>query len=155
MKKTEQKISFHYLVSPFHFPERNRLKEFLAKKIEMEGREVETINYIFCDDDYLLQMNQQYLKHDTLTDIITFELSPKGQPVVSDIYISVVRVKDNAKHFKVSFLDELLRVVFHGALHLIGYKDKSKEQLLVMRGKEDEYLKDYRVSRGTSRNRKD
>lgn len=123
--------------------------------MKKEGREVETINYIFCDDEYLLQMNQQYLNHDTLTDIITFELSPKGQPVVSDIYISVERVRENAKHFMVSFSDELLRVVFHGALHLIGYKDKSSEQVQVMREKEDEFLMNYRVSRGTNRNRKD
>jgi rRNA maturation RNase YbeY len=155
MKKKEQKISFHYLVPPFHFPDRDRLKEFIIKRMKKEGREAEAINYIFCDDEYLLQMNQQYLAHDTLTDIITFELSPKDQPVVSDIYISVERVKENATQFKVSFSAELLRVVFHGALHLMGYKDKSKEQAQVMREKEDEFLKAYNVSRGTKRKSKD
>jgi rRNA maturation RNase YbeY len=148
MKKQEKKIRFHYLYPKFYFPERNRLKVFLLKQLKKEGKSAEAVNYIFCDDEYLLQMNQQYLQHDTLTDIITFELSPKGQPVISDVYISIDRVKENAASFQTSFLNELLRVIFHGVLHLAGYKDKQQEQEQEMRRKEDEYLELYKVSRG-------
>ena len=155
MKKVPQNISFHYLVPPFAFPNRNEIKDFLLKQLKKEGKTVEAINYIFCDDDYLLQMNQQYLEHDTFTDIITFELSPKGQPLVSDIYISVERVKENAATFKTRFTEELLRVIFHGALHLAGYKDKTTEQSDLMRRMENEWLERYTVSRGTQQKKKD
>ena len=149
MGKTDQDIQFHYLVPPFYFPDRTRLKSFLLAQLNKEGKGVEAINYIFCDDAYLLQINQQYLHHDTYTDIITFELSPKGQALVADIYISIERIKENAKKFKVSFLAELLRVIFHGAIHLTGQKDKTGEQTQQMRKKENEWLSLYAVSRGT------
>ena len=149
MKKLESAIQFHYLVRPFYFPRRNALKKFILKQLKKEGKTVEVINYIFCDDKYLLQMNQQYLNHDTLTDIITFELSEPTQPLVSDIYISVERVKENAASFHNSFANELHRVIFHGALHLAGYKDKRKKEEMMMRQKEEEYLKEYFVSRNT------
>lgn len=100
-------------------------------------------------------MNKQYLNHDTLTDIITFELSPKETPLTSDIYISIDRIKENAKDFHTSFTNELHRVIFHGALHLSGYKDKTKEQAQLMRSKEEEYLKKYLVPRGTHTRNKD
>ena len=149
MKEALQKIKFHYLYKPFHFPERNRLKTFILKKLKKEGKEVGAINYVFCDDEYLVQINQQYLKHNTLTDIVTFELSTKNQPLISDIYISIERVKENAGKYGVPYLEELRRVVFHGALHLAGYKDKKKADIKLMRQKEEEYLRDYNVSRGT------
>lgn len=149
MKAAVQAIHFHYLVPSFHFPDRSRLKSFLANQLQKEGIDIDTINYIFCDDTYLLQINQQYLKHDTLTDIITFELSPKSQPLLSDIYISVERVKENAAIFKTSFRKELHRVIFHGALHLAGYKDKKKEDQVKMREKENEWLTKYFVPRKT------
>jgi rRNA maturation RNase YbeY len=108
-----------------------------------DGKEVEAINYVFCNDEYLLGINQEYLRHDTLTDIITFELSGPGQPLLADIFISVERVRENAANFKVSFLSEIRRVIFHGVLHLAGYKDKKKEDKKRMREKEAECLQDF------------
>lgn len=104
---------------------------------------IEAINYIFCDDAYLLKINQQYLYHDTYTDIITFQLSPKGQALLSDIYISVERVRENASLFNTSIKRELHRVIFHGALHLCGYKDKTKADALKMRMAEEKALNLY------------
>ncbi|HUC80519.1 MAG TPA: rRNA maturation RNase YbeY [Flavisolibacter sp.] len=150
MANDYQHIQFHFVVPPFHFPNRTALKQFLTKQFKGEGKEVEAINYIFCDDSYLLQINQQYLQHDTYTDIITFELSPKAHPLVSDIYISVERVKENAVSHRVSFKNELHRVIFHGALHLCGLTDKTKEQAATMRQREDEWLGKYLVPRGTA-----
>jgi probable rRNA maturation factor len=115
MRKADiDKIKFHFLSGRFHFENRTELKAFLLRQLKKEGRSVEAINYIFCDDTYLLEMNRQYLKHDSYTDIITFELSPKGQPLVSDIYISTERVQENARLYKSSFKVELHRVIFQG-----------------------------------------
>ena len=135
-----KKISFHYVDIRFPLNQRKQLKEFLLVLFKKEGRQVDQINYIFCDDKYLLQLNQDYLNHDTLTDIITFELSPPDVPLISDIYISVERVRENAGFFKTPFYKELHRVIFHGALHLCGYKDKSKTEISRMRSAEDKYL---------------
>lgn len=100
------------------------------------------VNYIFCTDKALLKINQDFLKHDYYTDIITFDLS-EGDEVVAEIYISIDRVKDNARKLGVSFQRELHRVIFHGALHLCGYKDKSPKDSTMMRNREDFYLKKY------------
>ena len=149
MKGKTDDIQFHYLTQGFSLKHRTALKAFILDLFEREGKEVDTLNYIFCDDEYLLGINQQYLNHDTYTDIVTFELSGKGEPVISDIYISVERVRANAGTFGTSFTHELHRVIFHGALHLSGYKDKSKEQAKLMRSKEEEYLNRYFVPRDT------
>lgn len=149
MKDALQKIKFHYQYPSFFFPHRNKLKIFLLNQLHGEGKKVETINYIFCDDNYLLQLNRQFLKHDTLTDIITFELSQRGQPILSDIYISIDRIKENAVFFKQSFNHELMRIIFHGALHLAGYKDKTMNDTRRMREKEEMYLQQFYVSRKT------
>ena len=133
-------IQFHYQSDRFHFPERNRMKEFLLRLLKKEGKKVEHINYIFCTDAYLLELNRQYLKHDTYTDIITFELSEANQPLLADIYISIDRIRQNAQKFETSFSRELQRVIFHGALHLCGYKDKTASDAQLMRKKEDQYL---------------
>jgi probable rRNA maturation factor len=101
------------------------------------------LTYIFCNDDRLLQMNQQFLAHDTLTDIITFDLSEKKTELEGEIYISVERVKENAGKYQVSYLNELHRVIFHGALHLCGFKDKSDEDKKLMRQMEDKCLAAY------------
>jgi probable rRNA maturation factor len=143
MKGKTNAIQFHFLTKGFTLKHRTALKSFILELIEGEGKEPDTLNYIFCDDEYLLGINQQYLNHDTYTDIVTFELSEKGEPLVSDIYISVERVKANAQAFGTSFTHELHRVIFHGALHLCGYKDKNKEQAVQMRRKEEEYLQKY------------
>lgn len=146
-KPAADKIQFHYLSQPFTFRRRRGLKAFLIELFAKEGRTVEAVNYVFCTDEYLLQINQDYLKHDTYTDIITFEFAPKGQAVVSDIYISIERVKENAFELGQSFQLELHRVLLHGALHLCGYKDKNVKQAKQMRQKEDSYLNSYFVSR--------
>jgi rRNA maturation RNase YbeY len=154
MAKDLDKISFHYITRPFNFQNRNGVKKFILQQLRKEGRKVEAVNFVFCDDAYLLEVNKQYLKHDTLTDIITFELSPKALPLLADIYISVERVKENAVLFKTSFKNEIHRVIFHGVLHLSGYKDKTEKDGELMRKKEEEYLKRF-FSRGTYHNRKD
>jgi len=145
-KAARDKIRFHFLTTPFHFRSRTRLKDFLLKQIKKEGKSIESLNYIFCNDEYLLGVNRQYLNHDNYTDIITFKFSTKEQALLSDIYISVERVKENAELFNTTFTKELHRVVFHGALHLCGYMDKTKEQSQQMRNKEEILLGRYFVS---------
>ncbi len=141
-------IQFHYLVEPFYFPYRTRLKNHLLSVFRKEGRRVNHINYIFCTDEYLLEINRNHLNHDTFTDIITFPYSLGKEPVLSDIYISVERVRENAAALGIAFLIELNRVIIHGALHLVGYRDKTKEEIRKIRSREDYYLK-LVVSRGT------
>lgn len=146
---TSNPIQFHFLSGPFYFPDRTRLKTYLAKIFRKEGCRVQHINYIFCTDTYLLQFNQDFLNHDTYTDIITFQLSHKGEPLLSDIYISTERVRENSKIFHTTFKKEIHRVILHGAFHLCGYSDKSKEDIRLMRALEDDHLRRYFVSRGT------
>jgi rRNA maturation RNase YbeY len=110
----------------------------------MEDQEAELLGFIFCSDDYLLKINQDFLKHNYYTDIITFDLSEPGTNIISgDIYISVDTVRDNAQRFNTSIVRELHRVIFHGILHLCGYSDKTKAQQLIMREMEDKYLELY------------
>ena len=124
---------------------RNRLKSFLASKAVSAKRPLGSLNIIFCSDEHLLGINRDYLQHDYYTDIITFDLS-ENKMVTADIYISVDRVRDNAKTLGLSFKSEIHRVIFHGALHLCGYRDKNTMEIKKMRGKEDLYLKKYGVS---------
>ena len=142
-KEGTKKIKFFYLDRSFSFPSRTRLKAFLSFLFKTEGVSIERVNYIFCSDDYLLELNKSHLNHKTLTDILTFQYSAAGEPVLSDIYISIDRLKENARIYQNSFLDELYRVTFHGALHLCGYKDKSKKDAARMRAAEDKYLRLY------------
>lgn len=123
--------------------DRTRLKGFIRTLFKKEGRKLESLNYVFCSDERLLEINRQYLQHNYYTDIITFEMSPAGQPVVGDIYISIDRVRDNARIEKESLTRELHRVIFHGALHLCGYGDKSAAQEKQMRKKEEQWLNLY------------
>ncbi|MEO6836936.1 MAG: rRNA maturation RNase YbeY [Ginsengibacter sp.] len=116
------------------------LKTFLSTIFAEEGFAFKSVSYVFCTDEFLLKLNQQYLKHDTLTDILTFTLSGTSLPIVSEIYISIERVKENAKDLIVSFEDELHRVMIHGILHLCGYEDHSPKEKSKMRSKEDYYL---------------
>ncbi len=102
-----------------------------------------SINYIFCDDAYLLEKNQQFLNHDTFTDIITFDLSEQKNELVAEIYISIERIRDNAQRFEVEYIKELHRVIFHGALHLCGFKDKKKSEKTLMTAWENDCLKKY------------
>lgn len=109
----------------------------------IEGKSLSEITYVFCSDEYLLELNKSFLEHDYYTDIITFDLSEENDRVVGEVYISVDRVRDNAGQIGVSFNTELLRVVFHGALHLCGYKDKRPTDKVVMTAAEDKYLALY------------
>lgn len=136
-------IYFHFLQDDFSLAERSCLKTFIQGIFKKERQKLDTLQYIFCSDSYLLEINQQYLSHDFYTDIITFDLSEKGQAKNAEIYISVDRVRDNSENFNSSFKSELHRVMFHGALHLCGYDDKSKKDQQAMRAKEDKYLKLY------------
>lgn len=131
-------ISFNY-ESDFQIENEALLSSWIILMIETEGFKLEEINYIFCDDNYLHKINVEFLNHDTLTDIISFDYSV-GKRLQGDIYISVERVKENAKEFKQTFSDELHRVMIHGVLHYCGYKDKLESELVEMRRKENLYL---------------
>ncbi|MBI3221003.1 MAG: rRNA maturation RNase YbeY [Bacteroidetes bacterium] len=117
-----------------------RTSNWIKRIAQKEKREVRDVSYIFCSDVYLLELNQQYLNHNTLTDIITFDYSEGAKQLEGEIYISIDRVKENAEKFKVSFQDELDRVMIHGVLHLIGYKDKKPADKALMRKKEEASL---------------
>ncbi|HAK77909.1 MAG TPA: rRNA maturation RNase YbeY [Runella sp.] len=118
-----------------------KTKTWLKNIIESEGFELNQLNYIFCSDEYLLSVNQQYLNHDFYTDIITFDNSEEIEGIVEgDIFISIDRVKENAEQLSKTFKEELLRVLAHGVLHLVGYDDHEDEDELVMRQKEDTYI---------------
>lgn len=146
-------VTFNYLVNSGK-PKRIRLlKKFIAQVFKMEGIQLSVINYIFCSDEYLLKVNREYLGHDYYTDIVTFELNEKREAVVSDIYISTDRVKENAEAFGEDYQAELARVIIHGALHLCGYKDKKRPDIMTMRAKECFYIKKLHAffSRGTRR----
>ena len=123
------------------------IKNLICWLFKKEKIKLEKINYVFCSDEYLLKINQQYLRHETLTDIITFPLSETGKPVAAEIYISLPRIRENAKIFGTKYENELLRVMIHGALHLCGYKDKKKSEQLQMRAKENYYLSQFNVPR--------
>ena len=133
------KVKFHYADVRFSYNRKTELKNFVETLFKKEKKELVSLDYIFCSDEYLLQINQSHLNHDTYTDIITFDLS-EGDGTIGEVYISIDRVKENAQKFNSSFSSELLRVVFHGALHLCGYKDKKKEDVVIMREKEEEYI---------------
>jgi rRNA maturation RNase YbeY len=119
------------------------LKSFIEKQLRKEGIAIEALQYVFCSDDYLLNINKQFLNHDYYTDIISFDLSEEKGVLIGDIYISVDRVKENAKTHGNKFVHELLRVIFHGALHFCGYKDKKPADAKLMRSMEDKWLKAY------------
>lgn len=142
MLRNKGLVKFHTL-QPFAFTEKTKLKAAIADLMENEGKSFESLDYIFCSDEYLLEINQAYLKHDDLTDIITFDLSNTPDLIKGEIYISVERVQDNSVLFSTSFREELARVVFHGALHLCGYQDKNKKQQAEIRAKEDFYLQKF------------
>ncbi len=138
-------IEFNYETA-FELTNEESYRRWLSSVIESENKKQGDINYIFCDDDYLHRINVQYLQHDTLTDIISFDYS-LGSELNGDIFISVERVQDNAADFNVSFDDELKRVMAHGVLHFCGYKDKTEQDEVLMREKEDEKIMMFHVER--------
>jgi rRNA maturation RNase YbeY len=114
--------------------------KWISKVIESKGKSEGDISYVFCDDTYLLAINKEFLNHDTLTDVISFDYS-LGEEIHGEIYISVERVAENATDFKVNFLDELHRVMIHGILHYCGFGDKTEREAVIMRAMEEEALK--------------
>ena len=120
--------------------QKSLIRNWIRETIINEGYKLRELNFIFCTDEYLLSINQQYLQHDTLTDIITFDNSTKKTDISGDIFISLDRVRENALNFKVNEKDELHRVMIHGTLHLLGYPDKGKAAKAVMTEKENYYL---------------
>ncbi|GGW57250.1 rRNA maturation RNase YbeY [Winogradskyella epiphytica] len=131
-------ISFNY-ETEFLIQDEKKVTDWIINTILEEGCKEGEIHYIFVDDDYLHKLNVDFLNHDTLTDIISFDYSV-GKELHGEIYISIDRVKENAEEFKVTFDDELARVMIHGILHYCGYKDKSDDEEKLMRSKEDYYL---------------
>jgi probable rRNA maturation factor len=136
-------IDFNFLTD-FSFDNEDHYSTWLSSIVSSEGKDLGELTYVFCDDEYLHKMNVDYLNHDTLTDIITFDYC-EGSIVSGDVFVSVERVKENAIDFNIPFVDELLRVMAHGTLHLCGYKDKSEDDVVLMRSKEDEKIKLFHV----------
>lgn len=124
----------------FSLKKKGLIRDWIKQTILDESYKLRELNFIFCSDQYLLSINQQFLKHDTFTDIITFDNSDEKGFIVGDIFISIDRIKENSNNFKTSFEDELQRVMIHGTLHLLGYPDKGKEAKAIMTQKEDFYL---------------
>lgn len=131
-------INFNY-ETDFLLQNEDDISSWISEAINAEGFKEDEINYVFCDDKYLHKLNVEFLKHDTLTDIISFDYSV-GKIIQGDIFISIERVEDNANDFQTSFIEELHRVIIHGILHYCGYKDKIDEDAKVMRNKENYYL---------------
>ncbi|MGO4919972.1 rRNA maturation RNase YbeY [Maribacter spongiicola] len=136
-------INYNYLTE-FKLVAEKHFNSWITESCNTEGFSIIELNYIFCSDDYLLKINQDYLQHDYLTDIITFDYV-SGKNVSGDLYISIDRVKENAEEFNVSFDNELKRVMIHGVLHLMGYSDKSDTATAEMRAKEEEKIKLFHV----------
>jgi probable rRNA maturation factor len=145
MLNNQPRVYFHFLDTGSKLSNRRALKEFIKSLFIKEKKNLEELNYVFCSDSYLLDLNQRFLKHNFLTDILSFNLSKSPGPIQGEIYVSMERVHENAAQFGVSFKQELHRVIFHGALHLCGYKDKSSRDLAIMRRKEDNYLRRYQA----------
>ncbi len=136
-------ISFNFLAK-ISLPKRQQLKSFITDIFKNEKKKARSLNYIFCSDQYLLEINKTYLGHNYFTDIITFDLTEPGSKTIEgEIYISIDTVKDNAKRFKTTISKELYRVIFHGVLHLCGYDDKTITDKSQMTEKENYYLEKY------------
>lgn len=137
------KVRFFYTYRGYYIKESGKISKHIELIFKEEGKKLAGLNYIFCSDKDLLTINKKYLKHNYHTDIVTFNLSERRGIIQGESYISIDRVKTNAANFNVSFRNELLRVVFHGALHLCGYNDKTIKEINLMRKKEDYYLSSY------------
>lgn len=127
------------VLNKFELESENAIRDWVQFVLDQEFKELGEINYIFCDDDYLLEINIKELNHNTLTDIISMDYTV-GSLISGDIFISIDRVRENAKELEIPFMEELCRVMVHGVLHYCGYKDKSRDEKLLMREKEDYYL---------------
>ncbi|MDR6783564.1 putative rRNA maturation factor [Pedobacter africanus] len=137
---SKAKIHFFTEDITYTLKKKTAIKDWLKLAVTAEGYVLEELNFIFCSDEYLLRINQEYLQHDDYTDVITFDNSEQPKTIVGDIFISIERIRENAKGLKVAAHDELCRVIIHGTLHLLGYKDKGKAAKLQMTAREDHYL---------------
>jgi probable rRNA maturation factor len=141
--RKEAKIRFFSNRQSLSLTNRGKLKSLLKKIIKSKGKNLVSINYIFCSDKELLRLNNEFLNHNYYTDILTFDLSDSKKEIIAEIFISLDRVRDNADKFKGSIKRELHRVIIHGVLHLCGHTDKTKTEMLRMRKAEDKYLSIY------------
>jgi len=137
------RIEFHYEVD-FKLNLETLYSDWITRIIDRENASLGNLSYIFCDDSYLLKINQEHLKHDTLTDIITFDYT-ENSVISGDIFLSIDRIKENASQFEVAVDEEIHRVMSHGLLHLLGYNDKSSEEKDLMRNKENEMMELFHV----------
>lgn len=135
-----QTIYFRSADKAFNYPKKNALKQLIEFLFKNEKKTLNQLTYVFCSDEYLLNINRSFLQHDYYTDIISFDLSEQPNQIIGEIYVSLDRIKDNAAQLNTTFQEETLRVLFHGALHLCGYKDKTPAQIKKMRKKEEQYL---------------
>jgi len=140
MLNNQVSVNFYFPVNIPSLSHRKALQDFIKQLFKREKIPLSSLNYIFCSDSQLLKLNQDFLNHNFYTDILTFILSEKTKPIMGEIYISVERVRENAVQFGLPFKQELYRVIFHGALHLCGYKDKNRKEKSQMRIREDYYL---------------
>ena len=145
---SKSKVCFFFQDVRVSLDNRTGLKSFIQSFFGKRGKKLDFVNFIFCTDKALLEINRQYLKHDFYTDIITFDLS-ETDSIQAEVYISIDRVRENARQLEVSFKSELHRVIFHGLLHLCGYKDKSPRERGEIRKKEDFLLTQYFKYRST------
>ncbi len=136
-------VQFFFLKKNISLSHRIALKAFIKTIFKSKKQKLQNLNYIFCSDEYLLQINKTHLKHNFYTDIITFNLSETTNIINGEIYISTDRVRENAKNLNQTINEELHRVIFHGALHLCGYKDKTANDIIVMRAAENKLLEKY------------
>ncbi|MEK6152864.1 rRNA maturation RNase YbeY [Flavobacteriaceae bacterium 3-367] len=136
-------IEYHYQTD-FKLEGEKHFTDWITRVIKAETRDLGPLAYIFCSDESMLEMNKKYLDHDTFTDIITFDYT-EGEELSGDIFISTDRLRENAATFGVSFREEVLRVMVHGVLHLMGYKDKTDEDKTLMRNKENEMIALFHV----------
>jgi len=140
------RINFHFNETVARLPNRVKLKTFLNTMFEHAQLNLQEVHFIFCTDVYLLKVNRDFLQHNDYTDIITFSLAEPGEPIIGEVYISIDRVKENAKILNIPFQTELHRIIFHGVLHLCGYKDKNPYDKRYMTEAEDRTLSNYFAS---------
>lgn len=138
-----QKIHFYSFDRTPALKNRKKLKLYIEELFAREKKKLGKLSYIFCSDEHLLAINKEFLRHDFYTDVITFDLSSTPKQIEGEVYLSIDRIKDNAKHAEVSFKEELHRVIFHGALHLCGYRDKKSNDIIHMRMAEERFLDHY------------
>lgn len=139
----KENVFFDYQASTRMPEQKKKLKKFIINMFDREGVDLDRMRFIFCTDEFLHEINKRHLNHDYYTDVITFNYADNGKPVVSESYISIDRVKENAKTFNITFKQEIHRVVFHSVLHLCGYNDKTQRERNIMKELENQYLQLY------------